>query len=132
MNDSTPEQAAIKKLMSHRLSLDDDSAARMEWLQIVEGTHTYLPVPRYPLFGWTSTLKFIRLSLTCRLWEGISSEKRELLRSFLRYVESDISKLSRPNSRFDFRNGSIGNFFLTGARLVPPPVSISPSFSHRD
>jgi 2-phospho-L-lactate transferase/gluconeogenesis factor (CofD/UPF0052 family) len=53
-----------------------------------------------------------------RLWEGISSEKRELLRSFLRYVQSDISKLSRPSSRFDFRNGSIGNFFLTGARLV--------------
>jgi hypothetical protein len=40
------------------------------------------------------------------------------LRSFLRYVQSDISKLSRPSSRFDFRNGSIGNFFLTGARLV--------------
>jgi hypothetical protein len=53
-----------------------------------------------------------------RLWDGISSEKRELLRSFLRYLESEISKLSRPTSRFDFRNGSIGNFFLTGARLV--------------
>jgi len=65
--------------------------------------------------------------LTCgSLWEGISSEKRELLRGFLRYVQSDISKLSRPGSRFDFRNGSIGNFFLTGARLVrfPPFVRL--------
>lgn len=58
-----------------------------------------------------------------RLWEGISSEKRELLRGFLRYVQSDISKLSRPGLRFDFRNGSIGNFFLTGARLVSYPQS---------
>lgn len=53
-----------------------------------------------------------------RLWDGISSEKRELLRSFLRYAQNDISKFSRPTSRFNFRNGSIGNFFLTGARLV--------------
>jgi len=40
MNDSTPEQSAIKKLMSHRLSVDDGTIARMEWLQIVEGTHS--------------------------------------------------------------------------------------------
>ena len=40
------------------------------------------------------------------------------MRSFLRYVQSDISKYSRSGSRFDFRNGSIGNFFLTGGRLV--------------
>jgi len=103
MNDTTPEQAAIKKLMSHRLSMEDDNVARTEWLQIVEGTHSYISL-------------IIRVDY--RLWEGISSEKRELLRAFLRYVQSDISKLSRPGSRFDFRNGSIGNFFLTGARLV--------------
>jgi hypothetical protein len=107
MNDATPEQAAIKKLMSHRLSLEDGNLAKTEWLQIVEGTHLYFPAKK----GFLTT---------CRLWEGISSEKKELLRSFLRYVQSDISKLSRPNSRFDFRNGSIGNFFLTGARLVFP------------
>lgn len=41
MNDDTPEQAAIKRLMSHRLSLQDETAARTEWLQIVEGTHGY-------------------------------------------------------------------------------------------
>jgi hypothetical protein len=42
MNDDTPEQAAIKKLMSYRLSLDDESEARMEWLEIVEGGHGYI------------------------------------------------------------------------------------------
>jgi len=104
MEDSTEEQTAIKRLMSHRLSVDNGIHARSEWLEIVEGTHMYIPL----------------LSSSFRLWNGISSEKRELLRSFLRYVQSDISKLSRPSSRFDFRNGSIGNFFLTGARLVVP------------
>ena len=41
MNDITPEQSAIKKLMSHRLSSDDGTLAKTEWLQIVEGTHMY-------------------------------------------------------------------------------------------
>ena len=41
MNDGTPEQAAIKKLMSHRLSVEDGNLAKTEWLQIVEGTHSY-------------------------------------------------------------------------------------------
>ena len=41
MNDDTPEQAAIKKLMSHRLSTEDGAVARTEWLQIVEGIHPY-------------------------------------------------------------------------------------------
>jgi hypothetical protein len=43
MNDATPEQAAIKKLMSHRLSTEDGAVARTEWLQIVEGIHPYIP-----------------------------------------------------------------------------------------
>jgi hypothetical protein len=41
MNDTTPEQSAIKRLMSHRLSVEDEHVARTEWLQIVEGTHSY-------------------------------------------------------------------------------------------
>jgi len=42
MNDATLEQAAIKKLMSHRLSSEDGTVARTEWLQIVEGIHLYV------------------------------------------------------------------------------------------
>jgi 2-phospho-L-lactate transferase CofD len=41
MNENTPEQAAIKKLMGHRLPIDNDRSARIEWLEIVEGTHRY-------------------------------------------------------------------------------------------
>jgi 2-phospho-L-lactate transferase/gluconeogenesis factor (CofD/UPF0052 family) len=47
MNDGTPEQAAIKKLMSYRLSRHDGNAARTEWLEIVEGMHLYTQI----LFG---------------------------------------------------------------------------------
>lgn len=41
MNDATPEHGSIKKLMSHRLSTEDGTVARTEWLQIVEGIHPY-------------------------------------------------------------------------------------------
>ena len=41
MSDTTPEQSDIKNLLSHRLCADDDAIARTEWLDIVEGTHTY-------------------------------------------------------------------------------------------
>ena len=61
MNDTTPEQSAIKRLMSHRLCTEDEAIARSEWLQIVEGTHTYEPatVPIDILldFGKVSALK---------------------------------------------------------------------------
>ena len=43
MNDTNPEQSAIKRLMSHRLSILDEKIARTEWLEIVEGTHSYYP-----------------------------------------------------------------------------------------
>ncbi|KAI7864357.1 hypothetical protein BDF14DRAFT_1835586 [Spinellus fusiger] len=50
-----------------------------------------------------------------RLWESISSEKRETIRGFLVLFNCEI--LKRAHKHFNFRNGSIGNFFLTGARL---------------
>jgi 2-phospho-L-lactate transferase/gluconeogenesis factor (CofD/UPF0052 family) len=41
MSDTTPQQSDIKNLLSHRLCADDDTTARTEWLEIVEGTHAY-------------------------------------------------------------------------------------------
>jgi 2-phospho-L-lactate transferase/gluconeogenesis factor (CofD/UPF0052 family) len=49
------------------------------------------------------------------LWEPISVEKKETIRGFLTMFDYEI--LKRSHKRFNFRNGSIGNFFLTGARL---------------
>ena len=45
MNDATREQAGIKKLMSYRLCIENDAIARSEWLQLVEGIHSYRPPP---------------------------------------------------------------------------------------
>ncbi|CAG8686710.1 13783_t:CDS:2, partial [Dentiscutata heterogama] len=60
-----------------------------EWLEVVEGTH--------------------------KLWQGISPEKKGAIRGFLVHFQLEI--LRRAHKKFDFRNGSIGNFFLTGARI---------------
>ena len=62
--------------------------ARTEWLDILEANHV--------------------------LWHGISSPKRELIRSFLNAINLEMVKRLRPTSKFDFSGASIGNLFLTG------------------
>ncbi|PNP37814.1 hypothetical protein TGAM01_v201263 [Trichoderma gamsii] len=89
-NDGKPETTAIKHLFNHRLPTIYASA-RAEWFEIVEGTHP--------------------------LWTNISSPKRELIRSFFNSFNLEVVKRMRPSSRFDFSGSSIGNLFLTGARL---------------
>jgi 2-phospho-L-lactate transferase/gluconeogenesis factor (CofD/UPF0052 family) len=82
--------AAIKALFNHRLPRDY-AAARAQWLDMIEGTH--------------------------ELWRDVSSPKRELVRSLLNHFNLEAVKRVRPSSRFDFGGASIGNLFLTGARL---------------
>lgn len=84
------EKAAIKVFFNHRLP-KDKSQAKQEWLQIVEADHS--------------------------LWLNISIAKKELIRSILNIVNFEILKRLRPSSTFDFSSASIGNLFLTGARL---------------
>ncbi|KAK3812028.1 MAG: hypothetical protein J3Q66DRAFT_316230 [Benniella sp.] len=83
-------RTAIQELLGYRLPGHGNAAAiKNEWDEIVEGTH--------------------------RLWMHIPSEKKEVIRGFLIYIQSEI--LKRAHKRFSFANGSIGNFFLTGARM---------------
>ncbi|KAK3213607.1 hypothetical protein GRF29_28g454286 [Pseudopithomyces chartarum] len=84
------EKAAIKIFFNHRLP-KDQTAARLEWLHIVEASHD--------------------------LWTNISTAKKELMRAILNTVNFEIVKRMRPSSTFDFSGASIGNLFLTGARL---------------
>ncbi|KAI0551187.1 UPF0052-domain-containing protein [Xylaria curta] len=84
------ERTSLKSLFNHRLS-SDTSSARGEWLDIVEGRHP--------------------------LWDDISSEKRELIRSIFNHMNMEIVRRARPSSVFNFSKASIGNLFLTGARL---------------
>ncbi|KAI8097866.1 uncharacterized protein B0P05DRAFT_522392, partial [Gilbertella persicaria] len=89
--DTSKEMKAIKDLLSYRLPADkkNHQKVRDEWALIVEGRHS--------------------------LWNDISIEKREAIRGFLTLFDFEI--LKRAHKRFNFCNGSIGNFFLTGARL---------------
>ncbi|KAF2746037.1 UPF0052-domain-containing protein [Sporormia fimetaria CBS 119925] len=84
------EKSAIKTFFNHRLP-KDRVLAKQEWFAIVEAEHP--------------------------LWEHISSAKKELIRSFLNLVNFEIAKRKRPSSTFNFEAASIGNLFLTGARL---------------
>ncbi|KAF9700036.1 hypothetical protein EKO04_001852 [Ascochyta lentis] len=84
------EKAAIKAFFNHRLPKEQVSA-KQEWIQIVEAQHA--------------------------LWSNISTAKKELIRSILNHVAFEIIKRRRPSSTFDFSGASIGNLFLTGARL---------------
>ncbi|QSZ37129.1 hypothetical protein DSL72_009222 [Monilinia vaccinii-corymbosi] len=84
------ERSALKALFNHRLDPSPEEA-KHEWLAIVEG---HSP-----------------------LWREISSPKRELIRSFLNTINLEIVKRARPTSVFNFQSASVGNLFLTGARI---------------
>ena len=55
---------------------------------------------------------------TSNLWKSITPAKKELIRSFFNLLNLEILKRARPPaSTFDFTSASVGNLFLTGARL---------------
>ncbi|KAL4904801.1 hypothetical protein BDW74DRAFT_168018 [Aspergillus multicolor] len=84
------ERSAIKTMFNYRLPPDE--TAHREWLSIVDGTSP--------------------------LWKSITPAKKELIRSFFNLLNLEILKRARPpSSTFDFASASVGNLFLTGARL---------------
>ena len=86
-----PSQVEIRALLNHRLPPDPVLASE-DWQDIVAGTSL--------------------------LWQPIHSGARELLRSMLNHVNMEILKRARPpHSTFNFSSASVGNLFLTGARL---------------
>ncbi|CAK9192459.1 unnamed protein product [Sphagnum troendelagicum] len=87
-SESSVEALAVKRLLGHRLSLEEHKA-KTKWYEIVEGDH--------------------------ELWRNVSGPYRETIRAFLVHFQSQILQHSR--ARFHFANGSIGNFFFAGARI---------------
>jgi hypothetical protein len=87
-DDSNEEARAVRSLLGHRLSIDRH-AARHEWYGIVEGEHA--------------------------LWQGVSAPYKHTIRSFLVYFHAQTMR--HASERFNFANGSIGNFFFAGARI---------------
>ncbi|KAI1909739.1 hypothetical protein LOZ61_004801 [Ophidiomyces ophidiicola] len=85
------ELAGIKVFFNHRLPSVPETA-HAEWIAVVEGTSS--------------------------LWDAITPAKKELIRSFLNHLNLEILKRARPpSSTFEFTSASVGNLFLTGARL---------------
>ncbi|EIW66757.1 hypothetical protein TREMEDRAFT_34696 [Tremella mesenterica DSM 1558] len=83
------ERLAIHSLMAYRFPpKGEENKARDLWMEIVEGRSF--------------------------LWEGIREDKKECIRAFL--VHFQTLCLRRAHKRFSFRNFSLGNGFLTGAR----------------
>lgn len=88
-NPPSPSNDALHALLSYRLpSQGKSKEIKQEWMDILEGRH--------------------------RLWRGIEAERKECVRGFLVYFESEI--LRRAHRNFNFRGGSIGNFFLAAAQ----------------
>ncbi|KAF9457476.1 UPF0052-domain-containing protein [Collybia nuda] len=103
----SPPLDAIRRLLAYRLPAQaSEQEAREEWRQIVEG--------RNPL------------------WQGIPSDRKETIRGFLVYFESEL--LKRAHKNFDFRNGSVGNYFLAAAqgffRSLPSAIFLFSSITN--
>ncbi|CAE6336123.1 unnamed protein product [Rhizoctonia solani] len=102
-----PPAAAIKNLFSYRFPSDcSGREARELWRDIVEGKG--------------------------KLWTGIPPDRKETIRGFLVYFESEL--LKRAHKNFDFRNGSLGNYFLAAAqgffRSLPSAIFLFSSITH--
>lgn len=90
-------QENIRGMMNLRLDISDQSRAQAEFDKLCAGAH--------------------------ELWENVDAERKEVIRNIFITVQSEILKRTRyPSSRFDFRNASVGNLFLTGARLFTGSV----------
>ncbi|KAF9015389.1 hypothetical protein BDQ17DRAFT_1536058 [Cyathus striatus] len=97
----------IRKLLAYRLPADcSERQARDEWRDIVEGRSS--------------------------LWAGVPNDRKETIRGFLVYFESEL--LKRAHKNFDFRNGSIGNYFLAAAhgffRSLPSAIFLFSSITN--
>ncbi|QPG73211.1 hypothetical protein FOA43_000518 [Brettanomyces nanus] len=85
------ESSGLRDLLSYRLS-PNLKEAKAEWEQIVEGSHP--------------------------LWASVDPPCRQIMRSFLIHVHLEILKRSRHSAKnFRLELASVGNLFLTGARL---------------
>eukprot|EP00882_Tetradesmus_deserticola_P030187 GHRQ01033874.1.p2 GENE.GHRQ01033874.1~~GHRQ01033874.1.p2 ORF type:complete len:309 (+),score=100.45 GHRQ01033874.1:62-928(+) len=87
-DDRDEEARAVKQLLAHRLPGGSSNEAKAEWYAIVEGRHA--------------------------LWGGVSEPYKHMIRAFLVHFQLQI--LSQVTREFNFKNGSIGNFFFAGAR----------------
>lgn len=82
--------AHMAELLSYRLP-NHRVHAKEEWNQIVEGSHA--------------------------IWKGLPGELKEICRAFFVHFQAELLKRTKVSNPFKFEKASIGNVFLTGARL---------------
>lgn len=91
------DQGNLQDLLSYRLS-PDPALAKVQWNEIVDGTH--------------------------EIWKPINSATKEIIRSFLIHLHTELLKRSKfqfnsnsTNRQFRYELANVGNLFLTGLRL---------------
>ena len=90
-------QRPLSKLLNYRLAAEPREA-KLQWNDIVDGSH--------------------------EIWRDIEPARREIFRAFFIHVNVELLKRSKhqssaltTNKQFRFELASVGNLFLTGARL---------------
>lgn len=84
------EDKQLASVFAYRLP-NDKKRAKQEWNEIVDGSHP--------------------------IWNNVCIEVKEMCRAFIIHVQSELLKKSKTTNGFQFEMASVGNFFLTGARL---------------
>ncbi|QLL32100.1 hypothetical protein HG536_0C02690 [Torulaspora globosa] len=82
--------AQVARLLSYRLP-NHRVKAKQEWNEILEGSHP--------------------------IWKGLPAELKEICRAFFVNFQAELLKRTKVSNPFKFEKASIGNIFLTGARL---------------
>ncbi len=144
-SETSGEQRAIKALLEYRLPNDDRVKAKQEMLSIVDGTHHIwhpATIKRDRSGSWSLDGKLSATDATSSsssiLSKPIISEAyKQTVRAFLVHFFDAVLRKSSVQEQsysptihggvypgpiegineFDFRNGSVGNFVFTGARL---------------
>ena len=88
-DDSDEEARAVRRLLAYRLSGSCSEEAKRDWYDIIEGNHP--------------------------LWSDVSEPYKHTIRAFL--IHFHVNILRHSTERFNFKSGSVGNFFFAGARI---------------
>lgn len=84
------QDSALADLFAHRLA-DHPLRAKHEWNDIVDGSHS--------------------------VWRRVPVEVKEMCRAFIIHIQAELLKKSKNAHSFQYEKASVGNLFMTGARL---------------
>lgn len=87
-DDGSEVNSAIKKLLSFRLHSKSKEEASKQWKSILDMSHDR--------------------------WNDVDRKHASIIKASLHYFDKRINQMDK---NFDLRNGSIGNFYFSGARM---------------